>query len=335
MRLLRKYSAGITMLSAFLFICFSILIAEQKSVEQKSSKLQKRLEAIAANFNGTVGVAIQNIETGETARLNADELFPMASVYKIPIMVEVFQQVEAGRFSLHERIELTEEMKTLGSGILTLMDAGLKPTIQDLITLMIIVSDNEATDILLQKVGAANVTATMKKLGLKNIRVDRTTRELIGDYFALMDPKLKGMSRQELRKLPKGYITPAMESRAEKAFSKILKDVATPEDMTALIIKIYKGEAASPSSCKRMLNILGQQQFNTRLPRYLPEETKIIHKTGTIGSTTNDAGIIFLPDCHIAITVFTKDKQGDRIEAERIIARVAQLTYDYFDFKKE
>ncbi len=300
----------------------SFLIAEQKKVEQKASKLQKRLETISANFNGTVGAAIQNIETGETAQLNADELFPMASVYKIPIMVEVFQQVKDGHFSLNDRVELTEDLRTLGSGILTLMDAGLKPTIKDLITLMIIVSDNEATDILLNKVGADNVNNTMKKLDLNNIQVNRTTRELIGDYLGLMDPKLKGMSRQELRKL------------AEKEFSKIMKDVATPKDMNALLIKIFKGEAVSPLYCKEMLRILGQQQFNTRLPRYLPKGSTAVHKTGTIGSTTNDAGIIFLPHCHIAITVFTKDKQGDRIEAERIIARIAKLACDYFDFKK-
>jgi beta-lactamase class A len=327
MRLLRKYLVGLTILSVFLFICFSILIAEQKDVEQKSSKLQKRLEAMAANFNGIVGVAIQNIETGETAQLNADEFFPMASVYKIPIMVEVFQQIEDGNFSLNDRVELTEDMRTPGSGILTLMDTGLKPTIKDLITLMIIVSDNEATDILLQKVGAANVTATMKKLGLKNISVNRTTREVMRDYSDLMNPKLKGMSRQELRKLPAGYITPEMKAR-------IMKDVATPKDMNTLLIKIFKGEAASPLYCKEMLRILGQQQLNTRLPRYLSKGSTVIHKTGTIGSSTNDAGIIFLPHCHIAITVFTKDKQGERIEAERIIARIAKLACDYFDFKK-
>ena len=321
MRLLRRYLVGLTILSVFLFICFSILIAEQEDVEQKTSKLQKRLEAMAANFNGIVGVAIQNIETDETAQLNADELFPMASVYKIPIMVEVFQQVEAGHFSLNDRLEITEDMRTPGSGILTLMDTGLKPTIKDLITLMIIVSDNEATDILLQKVGAANVTATMKKLGLKNISVNRTTREVIGDH-------------QELRKLHEGYITPAMKCQAEKEFSKIMKDVATPKDMNTLLIKIFKGEAASPLYCKEMLRILGQQKFNTRLPRYLSKGSTVVHKTGTIGSTTNDAGIIFLPDCHIAITVFTKDKHGERIEAERIIARIAKLACDYFDFKK-
>jgi beta-lactamase class A len=334
MKLFRKYLAGIIILSMLYFGCSSFLIAEQKKAEPKASKLQKRLEAMAANFNGIVGVAIQNIETDETAQLNADELFPMASVYKIPIMVEVFQQIEGGHFSLNDRVELTEDMRALGSGILTLMDTGLKPTIKDLITLMIIVSDNEATDILLNKVGADNVNNTMKKLGLKNIQVNRTTRELIGDYLGLMDPKLKSMGRKELRQLPAGYITPEMEARAEKEFSKIMKDVATPKDMNALLIKIFKGEAVSPLYCKEMLRILGQQQFNTRLPRYLSEGSTVIHKTGTIGSTTNDAGIIFLPHCHIAITVFTKDKQGDRIEAERIIARIAKLACDYFDFKK-
>jgi len=333
MKYFQKYvTAGILLLTALL-LCTLSPIAEEKKEDKVAHKLQARLEKIAANFNGTIGVAIKNIETGEEAKMNADEFFPMASVYKIPIMVEVFRQVEDGQFTLSDRIELTEEMKTMGSGILTLMDAGLNPTIKDLITLMIIVSDNEATDILLNKAGAANVTATIEALGLKNIRVDRTTRELISDYLGMMDPKLKGISRKELMELPEDSITPEMRAKAAKQFTQVLKDVATPQDMTSLLEKIFKGEAASSQSCKEMLKILARQQFNTRLPRYLAEEATVLHKTGTIGSITNDAGIIFLKNCHIAITVFTKDKRGDRIEAERTIARMARLVFDYFDLR--
>lgn len=333
MKYFQKHVKALILLLMGLLICFLNIAAEEKEDDKVALKLQARLEKIAANFNGIMGVAIKNIETGEEAKINAAESFPMASVYKIPIMVEVFLQIEAGHFSLSDRVELTEEMKTMGSGILTFMDAGLKPTIKDLITLMIIVSDNEATDILLSKVGAANVTSTMKALGLENIRVDRTTREVISDYLGMMDPKLKDLSRKELQELPQGSITPEMIAKADKEFSGLLKDVATPQDMTSLLEKVFKSKAASQQSCKEMLKILAQQQFNTRLPRYLPAEAAVVHKTGTIGSTTNDAGIIFLKNCHIAITVFTKDKRGERIYAERAIAEVARLAYDYFDLR--
>src|SRR5262245_61443530 len=136
-------------------------------------RLQTRLQEIAEAFPGVIGVSARDIKTGEEISINGDRLFPMASVYKIPIMVEVFRQIEAKKFSLGDRIEVGDEQRTLGSGVLTLLSNGLRPTIKDLITLMIVLSDNEATDILLKKVGAENVTAAMRSMGLNNIRVDR------------------------------------------------------------------------------------------------------------------------------------------------------------------
>lgn len=142
------------------------------------SRLQTRLQEFSDAFPGVIGVAVRDIRTGEELSINGDRPFPMASVYKVPIMVEVFRQIEAKKFSLGDRIELGDEHRALGSGVLALLSNGLKPTIEDLITLMIVLSDNEATDILLKKVGAENVTATMRSMGLNNIRVDRTTFEI-------------------------------------------------------------------------------------------------------------------------------------------------------------
>lgn len=298
-------------------------------------KLRARLQEMVDLFPGTMGVAVRDIKTGEELSINGDRLFPMASVFKIPILVEVFRQAEAGKFSLDERLEVTENDRTLGSGVLPLLSSGLKPTIRDLALLMIILSDNEATDILLKKVGAENVTATMRSFGLGNIRVDRTTFELIRDFIALSDERVKGKSAKEIMLLPQsGTNQPSPEkvAAAEKEFAAILKDVASPRDMAKLIEKIVRGEVAGKDSCNQMMTILRRQQFNQRLPRYLPESAGMAHKTGTIGSVTNDAGVIFVQGRPVVLVVFTVDKRTSRGEVEEQMGRLARTVYDFFDF---
>jgi beta-lactamase class A len=295
-------------------------------------RLESRLQELADAFPGVIGVAVRDIKTGEEISINGDRLFPMASVYKIPIMVEVFRQIEARKFSLDDRIEVGDEQRTLGSGVLTLLSNGLKLTIKDLITLMIILSDNEATDILLKKVGAENVSATMRSMGLNNIRVDRTTFELIRDYLSFMDENARGKTYKEIVSVSRTrQTTPEKQAGADREFAKVMKDVSSPRDMALLLEKIYKGEAASKESCQMMMTILSQQMFRQRLPRYLPESSRMAHKTGTIGSTTNDAGIMFVRGNPIAIAVFTVDKRIARGEVEERMGRLTRVVYDFFD----
>src|SRR5215813_8601932 len=192
-------------------------------------RLQSRLQELADAFPGVIGVAARDITTGEEVSVNGDRIFPMASVYKVPIMVEVFRQIEAKKFSLDDRIELGDEHRTLGSGALTLLSNGLKPTVKDLITLMIVLSDNEATDILLKKVGAENVTAAMRSMGLNNTRVDRATFELIRDYLGFMDENVRVKTYKEIISMSEpSQVTPEKQSRAEREFSKVMKDVSSP-----------------------------------------------------------------------------------------------------------
>jgi beta-lactamase class A len=298
-------------------------------------RLQSRLQELSDAFPGVIGVAVRDLKTGEEISINGDRLFPMASVYKVPIMVEVFRQVEAKKFSLDDRIELGDEHRTLGSGVLTLLSNGLKPTVKDLITLMIVLSDNEATDVLLKKVGAENVTATMRSMGLNNVRVDRTTFELIRDYLSFMDETARGKTYAEIIAMSRTRrITPEKQAEAEREFAKVMKDVSSPRDMALLLEKIYKGEAAGGDSCQMMMAILGRQMFNQRLPRYLPESAGMAHKTGTIGSTTNDAGIMFVRGNPIAIAVFTVDKRIARGEVEERMGRLTRAVYDFFDAVK-
>lgn len=316
-----------------LLCTFSLAVLGQsaKPVPQMD-RLRAHLQEMVNAFPGIMGVAVRDIATGQMISINGDRPFPMASAYKIPILVEVFRQAEAGKFSLDDRIELTAADRTLGSGVLTLMSPGLNPTIKDLATLMIILSDNQATDILLNKVGAENVTATMRSFGLKNIRVDRTTFEMIRDYLALIDAAAEGKTKQQLMNRPQlNTATPERVAKADTDFGHVLKDVASPQDMARLLEKIVKGEAASESSCQQMMTILNRQQFNHRLPRYLPEGTGFAHKTGTIASTTNDAGVMFVRGHAVALVVFTVDKRTGRGEVEEQMGRLARVVYDFFD----
>src|SRR5215813_4531304 len=198
-------------------------------IPARLGRLESRLRELADAFPGVIGVSARDIKTGEEISINGDRLFPMASVYKIPIMVEVFRQIEAKKFSLGDRIEVGDEQRTLGSGVLTLLSNGLRPTIKDLITLMIVLSDNEATDILLKKVGAENVTAAMRSMGLNNTRVDRATFELIRDYLGFMDENVRVKTYKEIISMSEpSQVTPEKQSRAEREFSKVMKDVSSP-----------------------------------------------------------------------------------------------------------
>ncbi|MGH9832770.1 MAG: serine hydrolase [Blastocatellia bacterium] len=320
-------------LCSLLLVCLVSIIAfgQEPKASPQLERLRTRLQEMANAFPGVIGVTVRDLKTGEEVSINGDRLFPMASVYKVPIMVEVFRQIEAKKFSLDDRIEHGDDVRTLGSGVLTLLSNGLKPTVKDLITLMIILSDNEATDILLKKVGAENVTATMRSLGLNNLRVDRATFELIRDYIAMMDENVRGKTYKEIVALSRTrQITPEAQAKAEGEFAKVMKDVSSPREMALLLEKIHKGEAASRESCQMMMTILGQQQFNQRLPRYLPDSARMAHKTGTIGSTTNDAGIMFVRGNPVALVVFTVDKRIARGEVEERMGRLARAVYDFF-----
>jgi beta-lactamase class A len=318
----------------WLILAMPLAAPAQSAQSPRLERLRARLQEMSAAFPGVMGVAVRDLSTGQELSINGDRAFPMASVYKVPIMVEVFRQIDAGRFALTDRITLTDAERTLGSGVLSLMSSGLNPTIEDLITLMIILSDNEATDILLKKVGPENVTATMRSFGLKSIRVDRTTFELIRDYVALYDDRVRGKSYQEITALALRRELPDRIAAADIEFAKGMKDVASPREMALLLEKIVKSEAASSGSCQKMMTILRRQQFNQRLPRYLPESAGMAHKTGTIGSTTNDAGVMFVRGTPIALVVFTVDKRVGRGEVEEHMGRVARVVYDFFDYDK-
>jgi beta-lactamase class A len=299
-------------------------------------RLQARVEELSRSFNGTIGIYARNIETSAEVGYKADEKFPMASVYKLAIMVQIFREVDAGRLSLTDRVELGESDKRLGSGLLMYMTPGLKPTLHDLLTMMITVSDNEATDKLFSMAGAKNVNAMLATLGVKDVRVDRPTSELIQDWLALGDPAFRKVSVAQMVADPNIFDSIGHEQmeKSNKLFVDDPRDHASPRGITELLIKIFRNEAASQKSCQDMLEMLKLQQLNDRLPRYLPENVVVAHKTGEIGYTRNDAGIIYEGKQHIAITIFglRGSEAVPELDLKQREGEIARAIYDYFQY---
>ena len=248
------------------------------------------------------GVAVWHIESGEQVDVNGDEPFPMASTFKIPILTTACRQLVRGEISLDTRVPLSDGDKSLGSGILPYFESGLQPTVRDLLTLMMIISDNTATDMMVDTLGgAAVIEGVMREIGLSEIYFKHSCKEL-----------LRYMFPDEVVDLP------LEELIAWSAKNDILRDglafskgpennVCTAKAMNKLLHMIYSGELFDGDVRETALDILLKQQFNVRLSRFLPLGIKVAHKTGTIGGIRNDSGIIAINDSnHVILTIFTE-----------------------------
>jgi beta-lactamase class A len=308
---------------------------------KRIQRLKNQIEAITREVEGEVGVAAKHIETGEEIFVNGDTYFPMASVFKVPVFVEVMAQIKEGRFSLEDEVSIQKTDQHLGSGYLSDLDApGIKLSIKNLINLMMMISDNSAADILLTKVGADNVNRRLRSYGLEKITVDRTCQHLIMDAIGMdyekyedlpLEDVVKGL-RRERQENPEAF------ERATENFSRVIKDQSSPKSMNRLLELIFNKDILDEESCDYIISVMLKcQTGDRRLKGDLPRYTQIAHKTGTIGGTVNNTGIIYLPDNlgHVAVTVFTKDTKAETQEIEDIIAQISRYIYDYFYFTAE
>ncbi len=301
-------------------------------------RLRRRIESVIKHADGEVGVAVRHMESGQALELNAQTPFPMASVFKVPVLVEVMTQVKEGKFSLDDEISIGKTDQHLGSGILSSLTApGITLTVRNFVNLMMLVSDNSATDILLEKVGAENVNRRLKEYGIEGISVNRSCQELIMDRIGMDYEKYKGKPLDEVvaayRSIPGRSSEDDRESILK--FSGEMKDQSTPAAMNSLLEKIWEKEILDPESCDLIVSLMLRCQTGQgRIKGELPPGTAVAHKTGTIAGTVNDAGIIYLPDGqgHVALTVFTKNFSDETEDVEKIIAGIAKFVYDFFYF---
>lgn len=226
------------------------------------------LEELASRHSGTLGVSARHLDTGEEVQSGADELLPTASVIKLPILVELMRQVVHDGRSLEERVVLRTQDKCGGSGILKVFDPGLAATVRDVATLMIVLSDNTATNLALDIVGGTEpVNSAMDRLGYRTIRLHgRVDFEVIGD---------------DVRRLGE----------------------ATPREMAALMHGIATRSVFGPEVSTAVEEVLAQQQYLDQVPRYLrvmpyaaelglTSEISVANKTGFFTGTRVDAGIV-------------------------------------------
>ena len=324
----------------FLVALFPLLLLGVQSSEpsQRIERLRNQIEASFERAEGEFGVAAKHLETGEEISINGDTYFPMASVFKIPVFVEVMAQIKEGLFTLEDEVSIQKTDQHLGSGYLSDLDApGIKLSIRNLINLMMMISDNSATDILLTKVGAENVNNRLRSYGLERITVDRTCQNLIMDAIGMDHEKYKDLPlddvikayRKERKENPESF-----EQTAAK-FSQVIKDQSSPKAMNRLLELIFNREILDEKSCDFIISVMLKcQTGERRLKGDLPRTVKIAHKTGTIGGTVNNAGILYLPDNlgHVVITVFTKDTEEETQDIEDIIAQISRFVFDYFYF---
>ena len=303
--------------------------------------LAAEVARLAEQAQGRVGVAAYHLETGRGITLNGDELFPMASTYKVPIAVQILSMVDRGELRLHDLIEIEQsDVYVTASAISDLLDdPGLQISVHNLLELMLQISDNIATDVLMAAAGGSQaVTARIHEVGVEGIRVDRPTWALIANWLGAAavseDNKIDPDDYEVLLRAPR---TDASLTANNANFNSDPRDTSTPAAMSMLLQQIWNRDILSEESSALLIDIMYRCQTGEgRLKGVLPAGTEVAHKTGTIGQTTNDVGIIDLPDGagHVVAVVYVKQSEVEIPEREAVIAQIARAIHDYFVFNR-
>jgi beta-lactamase class A len=303
------------------------------------SRLETEITRLAAISGGKVGVAAIHLETGREVVLNRGEPFPMASTYKVPIAVQLLTRVDSGHFKLDSMITIRASDLHPGSGTLTQLfdDPGVSLSVRNLLELMLLISDNSATDIMLRTAGGgAAVNARSRALGITGVSVDRPTLNLIADAIGVKNlPPENELTPRSFGALVQAVSQDAQKAAAE-AFYKDRRDTSTPDGMARLLESIWRGKALSKANTDLLLDIMRRCETGAnRIKGFLPPDVVVRHKTGTLGiGVANDVGIIELPNNagNVALAVFVKESTRPTDQQERAIAQISRAVYDYFLF---
>lgn len=274
------------------------------SCQSKKEKLTSDINALLAKQEGTFAVAFKDLQTGEEILVREHESFHAASTMKTPVMIEVFKQAAAGKFSLNDSIVIKNEFKSIVDGSVFSLDSiedsehllykqlGKKKLLSELVYDMIIVSSNLATNIIIELVDAKNVTETMRSYGAKDMQVLRGVED-------------------------------------DKAYQQGLNNTTMAYDLMVIFEKIATGKAVSPEASDAMVDILLDQQFNEIIPAKLPKDVKVAHKTGSITSVHHDSGIVYLPDGRKYVLVFLSKGFKEEAIANEAMATVSEMIYQH------
>jgi beta-lactamase class A/uncharacterized membrane protein len=272
-------------------------------------RLDAALERITGSVKATWGIYAKSLETGEEIAIDADRQMDTMSVIKIPLMVEVFQQIKDGTFTLKDKYTLTAEDVLPGTGLMRSLDPGAVVTVKDLITLMNIVSDNTATDVLYRMVGGPDaVNRRMESLGLKMTRAPAPSRT----WFEALRAAPSAADFHRAARHPYG--------------------LSTPREIGMLLERMERGTLVDKASSDLMLQIMRGQIYRSRIPR-LVSGFRIPHKTGDfLPYIANDVGVLESPGTNVVLSVFTANHFGGGDTLEEAIGRIAAEIASYFTY---
>jgi beta-lactamase class A len=270
-----------------------------------AADLEARIAPLVQKHKGVVAVAVKHLKTGEEFYLNADQVMPTASLIKLPVMVETYWQAAEGKVKLDTTLTLKKDDKVTGSGILTqhFSDGATFP-LRDAVRLMIAISDNTATNMVLDQIGIPSTNTRMESLGLKNTRIN-------------------------------AKVFKASTTSIDPAWTKMYGlGSTTAREMVQLLGRIEAGTVVSPDACKEMIAHLKACDDKEMFPRYLPAGVVMAHKLGRVTNARTEAGIMYLKSGPVALCVLTNENDDKRWvidnAAQLLLANIAKAVHDHF-----
>jgi len=303
-------------------------------------RVHRELARIASGVDAIAGLCAIHVEAGARIAFNADKSFAMASTYKVAIVARLLHLVDQEKLSLDQLIEIKAADLSVGSGLVTefLGHSGAQLSIRNLVGLTLRLSDNTASDILLRLAGGPEaVTSFMRAKGIVDLRVDRSTKQILTEYSGLLEqlPDAE-WSAERFTSMASSVAEPARKD-AQEAYLADPRNRCTPAAMANLLVLLHQGEIVSAPQRDLMIAIMETCQTGpARLKGMLPAKTTVAHKTGTlegdVASVINDVGIIRLPEDRgvVAIAAYVQATRRSTAEYEGLIAHFARCVFDYF-----
>ncbi len=285
-----------------------------------------KMDALARDFEGRMGFYFEDLASGITHQYAAAECYPTASVCKITVMAELFRQDAEGILSLNDRKRMVDRYSTHGSGQLKLMQDEPKISLRDYCRMMITISDNMATDLLMETIGPANINAFLDRLGCPNTRTSVT----MGRYHYRM-------TYQE--HLPTNRASDLLQAEASAAGANDFKsvsymdspdnNVAAPAEMGHIMKKLHDGTLVSSDASLEMLEMMNSAREVRMIRRDLPRDIVVAQKSGSSGRIKGNVGIVYLPSGPMIVSAFATANSND-VRADEAIAEVCRLAYAAF-----
>ena len=286
---------------------------------------EAEMDRVAGEFDGRFGIYVEELNSGMVYQYNERERFPTASVCKVPVMMELFRQAEAGRLSLDQRRRFDgKAIARPGSPLLDVVRDEPEMTLHDYCRLMIQVSDNLATDFLIDVVGEGSVNSMLDEIGYTQTRTTVTLGRYHYRMAGLGDDV--PINRENDQLLARKVASTGHDYDSVSYTDSPENNVAAPCELADMLKKIERGQMFSQESSTAMLDMLKEGRDRRMIPRYIKPQITIAHKYGSSGIIKGDAGIVYLPSGPLVVVGFALGKPGaDAEQGSRVIGRVTRL----------